>query len=130
MQEICNSNPPVVTGIFDPNKSRARHHHSWKLGSKLKYLIHVNIFLKTHFSIKGWSKKAIIFYFMKKFDNSKKCPTILSKEFKKLEFVYPSKILLKKDNTICVKIDGFINKIVRGFRGFILWAPTRALPWT
>ena len=30
--------PPVVTGICDPNKSRARHHRSLKLGSKLKYL--------------------------------------------------------------------------------------------
>ena len=38
MQEISSSNPPVVTGICDPNKSRARHHHSLKLGSKLKYL--------------------------------------------------------------------------------------------
>ena len=38
MQEIRNSNPPVVTGICDPNKSRARHHRSFKLGSKLKYL--------------------------------------------------------------------------------------------
>ena len=28
MQEICSSNPPVVTGIWDPNKLRARHHHS------------------------------------------------------------------------------------------------------
>ena len=38
MQEIRNSNPPVVTGICNPNKSRARHHRSLKLGSKLKYL--------------------------------------------------------------------------------------------
>ena len=38
MQEIRSSNPPVVTGICDPNKSRARHHRSFKLGSKLKYL--------------------------------------------------------------------------------------------
>ena len=38
MQEICSSNPPVVTGICDPNKSQAQHHHSLKLGSKLKYL--------------------------------------------------------------------------------------------
>ena len=27
MQEICSSNPPVVTGICDPNKSQAQHHH-------------------------------------------------------------------------------------------------------
>ena len=26
MQEILSSNPPVVTGICDPNISRARHH--------------------------------------------------------------------------------------------------------
>ena len=28
MQEICSSNPPVVAGICDPNKSQAWHHHS------------------------------------------------------------------------------------------------------
>ena len=28
MQEICSSNPPVATGICDPNKSRARHNRS------------------------------------------------------------------------------------------------------
>ena len=39
MQEICSSNPPVVTRICGPNKSRARHHRSFKLGWKLKYLI-------------------------------------------------------------------------------------------
>ena len=38
MQEIRSSNPPVVTGICDSNKSWARHHRSLKLGSKLKYL--------------------------------------------------------------------------------------------
>ena len=38
MQEICSSNPPVVTGICDPNKSGAQDHHSLKLGLKLKYL--------------------------------------------------------------------------------------------
>ena len=38
MLKICSSNPPVVTGICDPHKSRARHHCSLKLGSKLKYL--------------------------------------------------------------------------------------------
>ena len=26
MQEIHSSNPPVATGICDPNKSRVRHH--------------------------------------------------------------------------------------------------------
>ena len=30
MQEIRSSNPPVVTGICDPNKSRARHYRSLK----------------------------------------------------------------------------------------------------
>ena len=28
MQEICSSNPPVVTEICDPNKSRARHNRT------------------------------------------------------------------------------------------------------
>ena len=39
MQEIHSSNPPVVTGISDPNKSWAPHHRSLNFGSKLKYLI-------------------------------------------------------------------------------------------
>ena len=30
MQEIRSSNPPVVTRICDPNKSRARHHRNNK----------------------------------------------------------------------------------------------------
>ena len=38
MQENDSSNPPVVTGICDLNKSRARHRSSLKLGSRLKYL--------------------------------------------------------------------------------------------
>ena len=38
MQEIRSWNPPVVTEMCDPNKSGARHHRSFKLGSKLKYL--------------------------------------------------------------------------------------------
>ena len=29
MQEIHSSNPPVVTGICDPNKSQARHYHNF-----------------------------------------------------------------------------------------------------
>ena len=41
MQEIRSSNPPVITGICDPNKSRARHHRSLKLGSKLKNLSNI-----------------------------------------------------------------------------------------
>ena len=38
MQKIRSSNPPVVTGICDPNKSRVRQNRSLKPGSKLKYL--------------------------------------------------------------------------------------------
>ena len=39
MQEIGSSNPAVVTGICDPNKSRARHHRSLKrASSKMEYL--------------------------------------------------------------------------------------------
>ena len=38
MQQIRSSNPPVITGICDPIKPRARHHCSLKLGSKLNYL--------------------------------------------------------------------------------------------
>ena len=51
-QKIRSSNTPVVTGICDPNKSRARDHRSLKLGSKLKYLnnfivaiVHITKFL-------------------------------------------------------------------------------------
>ena len=51
MLEIRSSNPPVVTGICDPNKSRARHHCSFKLGSKLKCLnIILILFLVLHYS--------------------------------------------------------------------------------
>ena len=35
---MASSNPLVVTGICDLNKSRARHHRSWKLGLKSNYL--------------------------------------------------------------------------------------------
>ena len=34
MHEIHSSNPPVVTGIFDPNKSQARHHCRFVLKTK------------------------------------------------------------------------------------------------
>ena len=34
----------MVNGICDPSESRARHHHSLKLGSKSKYLNDVTIF--------------------------------------------------------------------------------------
>ena len=38
-QKICTSDPPVVTETYYyPNKSRARHHWSLKIGSKVKYL--------------------------------------------------------------------------------------------
>ena len=35
MREIHSSNPPVVTGICDPNKSRAQHHCNKELLIKL-----------------------------------------------------------------------------------------------
>ena len=38
MQDIHSWNPPVVTGICDPNKSRAQHHH--------RNPIFINIYLK------------------------------------------------------------------------------------
>ena len=38
MQKIQSSKSPMVIGVCDPNKSRARHRPSLKLGSKLKYL--------------------------------------------------------------------------------------------
>ena len=58
MQEIRSSNPPVVTGICDPNKSRARHHRSLKLGSKLKHpSIKNNVFHKARllFALLTWT---------------------------------------------------------------------------
>ena len=39
-QDVCISNTSVVTGICDPSKFTARHHHSFKIGSK---------FSQTHF---------------------------------------------------------------------------------
>ena len=38
------SNPPVVTGIYDPNKSRARTIAIWNLARKLNYTNKINIF--------------------------------------------------------------------------------------
>ena len=38
MQEIRSSNLLLVTGICDPNKSRAQHYRNFKLGSNLRYL--------------------------------------------------------------------------------------------
>ena len=47
MQEIRSTKPPVVTGICDPNKSRARQNRGLKLGSKLKHLnLNVFVFIK------------------------------------------------------------------------------------
>ena len=46
MQEIRSSSLLVVTSICDPNKSRARHHRSLKLGSKVKYLNKNNTWFK------------------------------------------------------------------------------------
>ena len=34
MQEICCSNPPVITAFCDPSKSRVRHHCNIKAGLK------------------------------------------------------------------------------------------------
>ena len=45
MQEIRNSNPPVVTRICDSNNSWARHHRSLKLYCKYSvvYLSYLNL---------------------------------------------------------------------------------------
>ena len=56
MQEIRSSNPPVVTGICDRNKSRARHYCSLKLGSKLNYLNKIYyFFIDVAHHISCWS---------------------------------------------------------------------------
>ena len=41
LQEIRSSNPPVVTGICDPNKSRKRHHrnHTWIFEFNIQWII-------------------------------------------------------------------------------------------
>ena len=49
--------PPEVTRICDPSKSRARHHHSFKLGSKLKYLNSDQLLLSQRSKL-GYSKPA------------------------------------------------------------------------
>ena len=59
MQETHSSNPPVVTGICDSNKYRARHHRNLKLGSKLKYSTET-IFLFFFHLIKNVSIESII----------------------------------------------------------------------
>ena len=57
MQEIQPSRSPVVTGICDPNKSQAQHHHILKLGSNLKCL---NIDPCHYFSSPGLSWDAML----------------------------------------------------------------------
>ena len=46
MQEIRGSNPPAVTGICDPNTSRARHYRSICLGSLLEIVSAKTTFIK------------------------------------------------------------------------------------
>ena len=45
MQEIRSSNPPVFTGICDPNNSRARHHRKKNLfgQKKAKNFLELNL---------------------------------------------------------------------------------------
>ena len=38
IQDVCCSNPSVVTEICNPNKSQTRHHLSLNLSSKLNYV--------------------------------------------------------------------------------------------
>ena len=40
MQEIRSSNTPVVTGICDPSKSRARHHRSYLTKRQQRVRLH------------------------------------------------------------------------------------------
>ena len=47
MQEIRSSNSLVVTGICDPNKSRARRHHILVI-PQIETLIFLNLNLKLH----------------------------------------------------------------------------------
>ena len=37
MQDIRSSNPAVVTGICDPNKSQAQHHHMLYHANSMKF---------------------------------------------------------------------------------------------
>ena len=60
-------------------------------------------------------KNALLFYLR----NSKKSFSYLSQV----------KLYIKK-NTVCVKVCGSKNEIVRTFRHFSLWASTRASHWT
>ena len=39
MQEIRSSNPPVATGIFNSNKSRAPHHRSLHKDNNRSFLV-------------------------------------------------------------------------------------------
>ena len=45
MQEIHRSNPPMVTGVCDPNKSQAWHHHK----DKCIFLYDLSFFKYVHF---------------------------------------------------------------------------------
>ena len=53
-------NPTVVTRTRDPSKSRPQHHHSFKLGSKLKSKVGVLLISFTYFIIHfyGWGSIA------------------------------------------------------------------------
>lgn len=47
MQEILGSNLPVVTGIRDPNKSRARHYRKFVFNVLIEHLFQIYLrFLK------------------------------------------------------------------------------------
>ena len=47
MQVIRSSNPPVVTGICDPNKSRARHHRNTLQLSVNDYIYNIKYHIST-----------------------------------------------------------------------------------
>ena len=49
MQEIRSSNLPVVTGICDSNKSRARHHHRLNQLQQKVTVIYKNAVQTEHF---------------------------------------------------------------------------------
>ena len=47
MQEIRSSNPPVVTEICDPNKSRARQHLSFAIAFFIVLILAVTVLGRT-----------------------------------------------------------------------------------
>ena len=66
-----NLNHPVVTGICNPNKYRARHHRSLKLGSKLKTRYILTVFASSLFPfLQIYSYQSIVIG-LKYFSNSK-----------------------------------------------------------